>query len=84
MINSPLVHQLANQWAKRELRFESGDQERLRRMFLRGVGREVLPEEQEYLLDKIQSDRASRVAEAKIWSDVAHIIFNLNEFLFIR
>ena len=55
-------------------------------MFLAAIGRPPKAEELATLVAFLAEQRAVRpdVDEASRWADVGHVLFNLNEFIFLR
>ncbi len=79
MLNSPLVTSLAEVWGERMAGRERPDAETVRSMFLASLGRPPDPLE----LDRSLGYLGSNPTPAA-WSDLAHAIFNLKEFLYVR
>ena len=79
MLNSPLVKSQAQLWGQRLAASPEPTSKTVRTMFLSAVGRPPAPQELDrslgYLGDEPGSDE---------WADLAHSIFNLKEFLYVR
>jgi hypothetical protein len=86
LLNNPFVMQQAHLWARRVLAEPGqGDRERIARMYEAGFGR--LPTETE-LADALaflaeQGKEYGRIDE-RAWADLAHVLFNVKEFIFIN
>ena len=79
MLNSPLVLAQAKLWGERIAAMEGSASERVQGMFLSALGRPPSPLELDRSLGYMGDD-----ADAAAWSDLAHAIFNLKEFLYVR
>ena len=79
MLNSPLVISQAELWGRRLAERAAQPSETVRAMFLRALGRPPSPEELDRSLSYVGA-----AADAGPWADLAHAIFNLKEFLYIR
>jgi hypothetical protein len=82
-----VVHQQAALWAKHMLEAPGlSAAERIDAMYVRTIARPPRPEERADCLDFL-----SRQAEARgvapddpvVWADLAHVLFNLKEFIFL-
>ncbi len=88
LLNNELVHQQARKWAQREL--EAGDtaEERIREMFLRAFGRTPRADEQAdlqaFLDEQAHLYDAAAADDPRLWTDLAHVLFNSTEFVFVR
>jgi hypothetical protein len=86
LLNNPFVMQQAHLWARRVLAEPGqGDRERIARMYETGFGR--LPTDTE--LDEAlvflaeQGKEYGRIDE-RAWADLAHVLFNVKEFIFVN
>ena len=88
MLNSPLVHELADDWARLLVAGGAIDspqdtQRRLDEVWQKALGRPIHANEQatmQRLLEEVAtSDRASR----EVWKDIVHVVFNHPEFMWI-
>ena len=79
MLNSPLVLAQAELWGQRLADSEGSVSETVRGMFLSALGRPPAPLELDRSLGYLGQN-----ADAGAWSDLAHAIFNLKEFLYVR
>ncbi len=86
LLNNPFVMQQAHLWASRVLAEPGqGDRERIARMYETGFGR--LPTDTE-LDDALaflaeQGKEYGRIDE-RAWADLAHVLFNVKEFIFVN
>jgi len=80
LLNDPFVHQQAELWAKAVLARKGTTDERLEGMYLAAFGRKPTIEEtlqlSRFLLD--------RKDEQKAWADLAHTLFNVKDFIFVK
>ncbi|MEM7262645.1 MAG: DUF1553 domain-containing protein, partial [Planctomycetota bacterium] len=85
LMNAPFVHQQAKRWAERLLAElpDATPAERVESMFLRAIGRAPLPHETELCLRFLRSEDAPSDLVDR-WTELAHVIFNLKEFIFLR
>jgi hypothetical protein len=83
MMNNPLVQQQAERWARRTL--EGGalsPRKRLERMYEEALGR--LPTKAE-AGDALAFVREfSQADEVRAWTELAHVLFNVKEFIFVQ
>jgi hypothetical protein len=79
LMNDPFVHQQAGLWARRVLARTETTEERLTSMYRAAFGRAPTPDEyracQQFLGDAATSVEA--------WTDLAHALFNVKEFIFL-
>ncbi len=90
-MNDPFVAQQARFWAERMIAEVAEPPERIDRMFREILGRPVRPEELvriEQFIDQqaaaYQLEPQAAVDDHQVWADVAHALFNIKEFIFIR
>jgi hypothetical protein len=86
-LNDPFVHQQAERWAKRVLRTVVSPEERIVGMYQSAFARPPSPFESAACLDFLE--RQARLYPGKpdnlaAWADLAHVLFNAKEFLFLR
>jgi hypothetical protein len=86
MMNNPLLTELSRLWADRVL---SGPDrptaERVNAMYLTAFGRPADNQEQQAALDFLgQANHAATPSERQLWTDYAHVLFNVKEFIFVR
>ena len=79
MLNSPLVQAQARVWGNALAARAASDSDTVRSMFLAALGRPPEPLELDRSLGYVGAN-----ADAGRWTDLAHAIFNLKEFLYIR
>ena len=77
LMNDPFVHGQAETWAKRILAQPDTTEERVTRMYLHAFGRTPTLQEVETCRDYVTDD------DAKAWTDLAHTLFNVKEFVFV-
>lgn len=93
LLNDPFLHQQAEALAKR---LAAGDgasdsaAERVRRLYRGTLGREPSAADTTRALQFLETQRSldgagdAAAAESQAWSDLAHALFNLKEFLYVR
>ncbi|WP_020473342.1 PSD1 and planctomycete cytochrome C domain-containing protein [Zavarzinella formosa] len=87
MLNNPLVNQQTELWAKRIIAVkEATTEDRIARMYVMAFGRPATAEE---LVDgkafvEAQLAEYGVGQEAKAWTDFAHVLVNLKEFIYVR
>ena len=79
MLNSPLVLAQADLWGQRLAGRQEPASETVRSMFLAALGRPPGPLELDRSLGYLGADAGSDE-----WSDLAHAVFNLKEFLYVQ
>ncbi|MBL8891326.1 MAG: PSD1 domain-containing protein [Planctomycetaceae bacterium] len=84
LLNDPLVHELADSWARKIVDWSATDVERLQLMYWSALARPMNPEEQQVMLDFLESRRTSLNDELEAWTQIAHAMFNLKEFAFVN
>ena len=92
LLNSPFVIDQAAEWGRRLAEGEAGTVEgRLDHMYLKTFTRRPSPNERARLVEYLEGAAAERgtstellLYDAEVWQDVAHSLFNLKEYLFIR
>lgn len=84
LLNDPLVHELAESWAQRIVAGSANDVERLQLMYWSALSRAMNADEQQVMLQFLQSRRAERGDELAAWTQIAHALFNLKEFAFVN
>ena len=91
LLNDPFVHQQGRKWAEQLVAdSELSIEKRIKEMFLTALARPARKEElgefrslghELMFLHNIKSD--SLMTSVPIWTDMAHVIFNLKEFIYI-
>ncbi len=87
MMNNPFVLQQADLWAKRVLAEPNQtDEERIAGMYVAAFGREARADEVATAKEFVQelSKGYGQPNHPKAWADLAHVLFNAKEFLFIE
>jgi hypothetical protein len=87
ILNNPFVLQQAELWAKRTLAIQGGTTEtRIRAMYESGFGRLPTKTELGAAMDFIaeQGKEYGKEDHPKAWSDLAHVLFNTKEFIFVE
>ncbi len=79
MLNSPLVIAQAEIWGKRLAENPAGSGEKINEMFLQALGRAPSPAE----VDRAQTYMGV-IEDAGAWTNLAHALFNLKEFIYLR
>ena len=89
LMNDPFVHLQAGLWAKRVVAQGGTTEERISGMYLSAYGRPPSATEKRSCLDFL--DRQAQLAggigsrrEVAAWADLAHMLFNVKEFIFLR
>jgi len=85
LLNNPLVQQQAEQWgAKVASQSNVPQAERVNAMYLAAFARQADAEERRAAVEFLQAAHsADGVSEAEAWSELAHVLFNVKEFIFI-
>jgi hypothetical protein len=88
LMNDPFVAEQSRLWAKRSLDDRSNSNEnRVRRMYASAFGREPSPSECISALEFLSSQAKEYDCSAdddRVWSDLAHVLFNSKEFVFVN
>ena len=79
LMNDPLVLQQSVGWASRVMASSPDQEERIRTMYLMAFGRPPIEEELTIAKTLIANNGDNRR-----WSDLAHILVNTKEFIFLR
>jgi len=83
LMNNPLVVDQSRRWADRVLQSTDATPEaRVQAMYLRALSREADPTELAAALQFV-APAAGNPADPAAWSELAHVIYNLKEFIFI-
>ena len=86
LLNNKFVNQQAQRWAERTLAAIETPDARITDMFERAFGRLPRPDEKESIrgfLDE-QKTNYDDAADEKAWTDLAHVLLNSTEFIFVR
>jgi hypothetical protein len=92
LLNDPFVVQQAGVWADRLMRQPDATvSARIEGMFRTALGRLPAPEEQQRFAEAVEQlaqlhgvSREAILTSRPVWQDVAHTMFNLKEFIYIR
>ncbi|QJW99520.1 PSD1 and planctomycete cytochrome C domain-containing protein [Frigoriglobus tundricola] len=86
MLNNPFVIQQAELWAKRVLAAPGSAEDRVRGMYATAFGRPPTQDELAAATGFVaeQSKEYGRPDDPKAWSDLAHVLFNAKEFIFVE
>ena len=88
MLNNEFVNGQAAKWAGKTLDEHGETEDRIRSMYLQAFGR--APVESEFaeitgfLSDQATARGGTNVDELGVWTDLAHVMFNTAEFVFVR
>ncbi|GIW79335.1 MAG: hypothetical protein KatS3mg105_1142 [Gemmatales bacterium] len=86
LMNDPFVIAEAKRWAERSLQ-EADPERRLRMMFVAAFAREPTSRQLEHIRQFVDSQARlyrCNTDDVRIWSDVAHMMFNMKDFIFLR
>ncbi len=92
LLNDPFVIDEATRWARRALSGPpDAPRERLIRLHVDALGRPPSPEEVEAALGFLERQgeahgipKGGRLGDARVWTDLCHVMLNLKEFIFLR
>jgi hypothetical protein len=87
LMNDPFVHQQADLWAKRVLSRAGTTEARVTEMYVSAFGRPPTVEERRAcvaFLDHQAALQKSGADDPRVWSDLAHTLFNVKEFIFLE
>ncbi len=80
LLNDPLGHELATLWAKATLAKPGTPSERIARMYRGAFGRTPTELETKNCLEFLKD----KETDPKAWGELAHALFNVKEFLYVR
>ncbi len=80
LLNDPLTHELAERWATKVLADKGTTAERVERMYLSAFGRRPSAEETKTCAEFV----SGKEQDAKAWGELAHTLFNVKEFVFVK
>ena len=80
LLNDPFAHLMADEWGKRLAKQPGSSDETARRMWLAAFGRPPTDAEAQ----ECRGFVAGREADPSAWAELAHALFNVKEFVFIR
>jgi hypothetical protein len=86
MMNNPFVIEQARLWAKRVLSMpDRSDHQRVLDMYLTALGRPPEASEEQAALDFLGRATGSTAEnDPRAWADLAHVLFNVKEFIFVQ
>ena len=88
LLNNELLHQQAAKWAQREMEVHGAAEARLDDMFVRAFGRAPEQSEREnvrsFLEQQARLYDGASTDDPRVWTDLAHVLFNSTEFIFVR
>jgi hypothetical protein len=88
MMNNEFVAEQARAWGRRMQKAEAGPQQRIERMFLTAFGRPAEENEIGEVLGFLTEQRMRYASgdseDPRLWGDLAHVLFNSTEFIFVR
>jgi hypothetical protein len=87
LMNDPFVHQQAQLWAKRILAQPGASRERIKRMYESAFTRSPTEAELAACMDFLQSKPsapATGSGDPAAWADLAHVLFNVKDFIFVN
>jgi hypothetical protein len=86
LMNNPFVLQQAENWASRVAAQTSDAKDRIRGMYVSAFGRPSNAEEEESALAFLEAQSRHYTAGDALrpWVDLAHVLFNVKEFIFIE
>ncbi|HEX4142170.1 MAG TPA: PSD1 and planctomycete cytochrome C domain-containing protein [Pirellulales bacterium] len=90
LLNDPFVDEQALAWARRALAVDLPPAERISRLYLGAIGRPPEPRELEAAMEFLHGQAAELgrpdawQTDERTWADLAHVLWNSKEFLFVR
>jgi hypothetical protein len=86
MMNNPFVIEQARLWAARVVSMpDRSDHERVLDMYVTALGRPPEDAEELAALDFLGRERgSSALNDPRAWADLAHVLFNVKEFIFVQ
>jgi hypothetical protein len=86
LLNNEFVAQQAERWGAKVMSATSDPVERVRLMYRTAFAREPEQRESEEILafTKTPAASAEPTAERKVWADIAHVLINSPEFIYVR
>ncbi|MEC9093488.1 MAG: PSD1 and planctomycete cytochrome C domain-containing protein [Planctomycetota bacterium] len=85
MLNSPLVHELAEDWGQKIISSKSvkNDTSRVRQMWRAAIGRQPTAQELKIAMALIAKQVDPKLQQLLKWKQVAHLLYNHPEFMWI-
>lgn len=84
MMNSPLVHELAEDWASRLGNDEVQIEQQLEHVWLAALGRPIRATERQTMLRLVAELSTGGEASHDVLRDIVHVVFNHPEFMWIE
>lgn len=84
LMNDPFVIEQANTQAASVSALSGSDEEKVKALFLRSLGREPSQTERDRLTNYLTEMRAEEKAEKELWESLSHVVMNMKEFIFIQ
>jgi hypothetical protein len=84
LLNDPFVHQQAQQWAKRVLAQPGSTRERIIGMYESAFPRPPTEAEMAECVAYLDQQPAAQARDEAAWTDLAHVLFNVKEFIFVN
>jgi len=81
-MNNEFVAQQASRWSAAIIRNNPDEAERISHMYQAAFARPAAPDELEKIRSFIHSQEGR--AENEVWADVAHVLLNSPEFIYLR
>ncbi len=84
MMNNEFIAGQAEKWARRVLAERAQPGDRIRDMFWSAFGRPPEAREARDVEEFLREQGQKHQEEARVWTDLAHALFNAKEFIFVR
>jgi hypothetical protein len=84
MLNNPFVLQQSELWAKRTLAMQGSTEDRVNRMYVSAFGRLPTAAESAAAVSFVDEMTRERGKADTAWTDLAHVLFNAKEFVFVE
>jgi len=87
LLNDPFVHQQAEVWGQHVSARAGSATERIEGMYVGAFGRPPTERERAAclaFLDGQAKRHGTRIDDARVWTDLAHTLFNVKEFIFVN
>jgi hypothetical protein len=84
LMNDPFVHQQAQRWAEQVLSRAGTTKERIALMYQQAFSRPATEEEVGACVDFLNRQEPKNLEDVHVWADLAHVLFNAKEFIFLR
>ena len=84
MLNNPFVIQQAELWSKRTLATPGSAETRVETMYISAFGRLPTKDESTFATEFVDDLVKDGIKPEKAWADLAHVLFNAKEFIFVE